>query len=1195
MKALIRFADSLSSRHLIVFTIGAVLFADKSLAQVDPGTVNARLQSKIQDNINNPWPGISDTNNAAGIFSYALACLHLNQNVSQANQLLFNFYTNNPIPPKGGGRDDWNGYFWQHIVWRLFHDPHAGSRLTAQTRERIEDNMWVWLDTRSKISEAEQSEWLIYDSENHDAMTKGSHLMCLLALKNSPRYGPAAVLGDGGTVAEHLDAWTEFYMRYFRARAQEGINVEIACQQYARYTVGAYYNIMDFAESAGLRALAKTFIDLYWADTASDWLHSGVRGGGQTRCYREGSYIRTGTSYAFHGPLWAQGWHENEASIRTYQMIMAVSPYRIPDIITACAADPARPNFLYTSRRFGRGGAWNSNSDYTVVFDNGDSSIRRETFVTSDYTMGGFTLDMNKDYIALIDQNRVMGVMFAFGPNERIMVFGKGGSDITKSFADINGVTRENCMVVQRDKNVSSGGNANQLYISPTAWANRVEVNGWLFTQLGNAYCAIKPAGGGYASEAAGTGVNLTMGDMWAPVVIQMGQAVDYAGFGDFQSSVQANAFTYAAGTMNYTSEAGDTFTFYANSKTTPRVNGATVNLNPAKTYDSPYLSMIHGEETATVSYAGYEDLLLDFGSPPSLAALTPSDNSTGVSSVANLVAEFNEPVQAGTGFIAIRRAADDSLVEGFDVANPARVSITGSSLTVNPTDPFEAGEAYYVTIDTTAVQDLAGNAFPGFTDNSGWNFSTDGSPPAIESLNPVDDTGGVAVNASLVVTFNETVQAGTGFITIRKSVDNSLFETFDVTFSPGVSFNGSQITINPAGDLASGTAYYVTIDPASVEDLAGNAFSGISGNSGWNFATSDGTSSPIIAVNDGSFGGSAPGATVTQAIAVGAGADMLIVMTSSELGGLSGEPMTVTYGGVAMNLAAGNLVNSGIWYLDLSSPGIAGTNVVVNMSGYGTRNGFAAGWVSIDGNLKAGESIALHGTSTSAAQSDTAILETTTETFNVVNFNGNNRGGTITVNLPAPAVIYTDDDIGSARSAAAYVEGAAAGTGTYQWTLGGVTSPNADYRRIDAAAFVFVPASGGNEFPDWIAGYPEVGGLTGLADDPDGDGIPNAIEAVFGTHPGEFSSGFANLTTDATTTTFTHPQSENPPSDLTLSYKWSTNLVEWYDGDGVDGPVGGERVSISSLAVGTTANVTATASQPMDRLFVRPVAPQDR
>ncbi len=1025
-------------------------------------TTDERLLSKIQENINNPWPGISDPNNAAGVFSYALACLYLDQNVSQANQLLFNFYTNNPIPPKGGGRDDWNGYFWQHIVWRLFHDPAAGSRLTAQTRELIEDNMWVWLDTRSKITEAEQNVWMIYDSENHDAMTKGSHLMCLLALKNSPRYGPTAVLGDGGTVAEHLGAWTAFYLRYFRARAQEGINVEIACQQYARYTVGAYYNIMDFADSADLRALARTFIDLYWADTASDWLSSGVRGGAQTRCYREGSYLRTGTSYAFHGPLWAQGWHGNEATIRTYQMIMAVSPYRIPDIITACATDPARPNFLYTSRRFGRGGAWNSNSDYTVVFDNGDSSIRRETFVTPDYTMGSFALDMNKDYIALIDQNRVMGLMFAFAPNERIMVFGKGGTDPTKSFADINGVTRDNCMVVQRDKNASSGGNATQLYVSPQAWTNRVEVNGWLFTQLGNAYCAIKPANGSYTTEVAGSGVNLTLGDLWAPVVIQMGQAGEYADFADFQSSVQANAFTYVSGTMNYTSEAGDTFTFYANSKTTPRVNGSTVNLNPEKTYDSPYLSMTHGAEIATFRYTGYPDLILDFGYDPDISSLAPADDATGVAVDTNLVITFNEPVRAGTGAITIRKSSDNSTVGSFDVSDPAQVAFSGPQVTIDPGGILVPNTQYHVIIGATAIEDLAGNPFAGLAANSDWNFTT-ASPYTISVVN-------------------------TGSKVVASALSNS---------STSLSFDA------------------------------------------------------------------------------GAAADMLVVAVSTER---STGTYAVRYAGLPL-VQAVEATQAGIWYLDLQGSPYAGgaADLVVDFTGITTVNGVGIGVVSVTAG---GQPIRLHSTAVNPGDTlDRVTLATIrNDTFHVASFNANGSGSPSLGGNLTP--IYANGNIGSAQGAAGYKTDAIAGDHTHLWTTN-------EPRKVVAAAFVV------NSYSSWVDAY-ELGDLNGFADDGDRDGIPNAIEAWFGTHPGQFNPGIGDLITNATVTSFTHPASDNPPADLVGFYQWSTNLADWYACDGSDGPASGQTVSASTSVTGGTATVTATASEPMPGLFLRPAVIQN-
>ena len=48
-----------------------------------------------------------------------------------------------------------------------------------------------------------------------------------------------------------------------------------------------------------------------------------------------------------------------------------------------------------------------------------------------------------------------------------------------------------------------------------------VLTNGWLFLQTTGAYCAIRPAGGGYTNAIAARGVELSLGDIWAPVIIQ--------------------------------------------------------------------------------------------------------------------------------------------------------------------------------------------------------------------------------------------------------------------------------------------------------------------------------------------------------------------------------------------------------------------------------------------------------------------------------------------------------------------------------------------------------------------------------------------------------------------------------------------------------------------------------------------------
>ncbi len=69
----------------------------------------------------------------------------------------------------------------------------------------------------------------------------------------------------------------------------------------------------------------------------------------------------------------------------------------------------------------------------------------------------------------------------------------------------------------------------------------------------------------------------------------------------------------YEEGKLSYVSEMGDKYEYSSKLTQLPKINGETLNLNPAKTYDTPYLSKVHGESKATISYPGYEDVVLDF------------------------------------------------------------------------------------------------------------------------------------------------------------------------------------------------------------------------------------------------------------------------------------------------------------------------------------------------------------------------------------------------------------------------------------------------------------------------------------------------------------------------------------------------------------------------------------------------------
>lgn len=105
----------------------------------------------------------------------------------------------------------------------------------------------------------------------------------------------------------------------------------------------------------------------------------------------------------------------------------------------------------------------------------------------------------------------------------------------------------------------------------------------------------------------------LELNDMWAPVVIQMGRAADYKSFEDFCAAVKANRFEYTDGKLTYVSHASETFEYWSKGAPPPRINGTEVNLNPPKTFDSPFLSMEHGTSKAVITYPGQKDVVLDF------------------------------------------------------------------------------------------------------------------------------------------------------------------------------------------------------------------------------------------------------------------------------------------------------------------------------------------------------------------------------------------------------------------------------------------------------------------------------------------------------------------------------------------------------------------------------------------------------
>lgn len=698
---------------------------------------------------------------------------------------------------------------------------------------------------------------------------------------------------------------------------------------------------------------------------------------------------------------------------------------------------------------------------------------------------------------------------------------------------------------------------------------------------------------------------------------------------------------------------------------------------------------------------------------PPALVARTPADDTLNAPTGGNLVATFSEAVQPGTGSITIRRTSDNSVVETFDVATSPRVTFSVSQVTIDPTASLATGAEYYVQIDATAIKDLANNAYAGIVspDTTTWNFTTDSIAPLLLSTFPSDDTVNVAANANLVATFDEPVRPGTGSISVRRSSDSSVVESFDVATAPQITFAGANVTINPTADLQTGVDHYVQIDATAITDASGNAYSGLLDPSAWSFTT-DATAPMLISFSPATPTLAHTGSRLMLQFdeAVQAGTGTVTIRKSSDNSVVETIDVTspgavVVNGRVLAIVRTVPLAPATDYYVTISdgaiqdlsgiaSPAISGSAfwtfktasavplVVENFSGAsdplnGTlaetfsdailNAGGSAAWGAASGFRENG---AVSGTTSSAAFlnlgsyiNDTKgtaagkfeLVMTIAEvsgaswfsmgfvgssapstTGNFTNLNGvatiiyRGQGGVASPNTSGEldmfggltntnAVDGPDNNTGFRTltvsldfTPAGGFDGAA-NFGTVSWSdsvlgvLASYTYPTsrsfnsilltqaATSTTINALA-LYQTGSAAPMYADWINGF-SVGGLTEVNDDFDRDGLGNAVENLMGTAPDAFNAGLTPSSGGAGTITFRHTRSAAPANDLTGTYEWSADLTTW---QGSGAAAGGTTVTFAAPVIVTAGTpdlveVTATVTgTPAPRIFVRFKATQN-
>jgi methionine-rich copper-binding protein CopC len=203
---------------------------------------------------------------------------------------------------------------------------------------------------------------------------------------------------------------------------------------------------------------------------------------------------------------------------------------------------------------------------------------------------------------------------------------------------------------------------------------------------------------------------------------------------------------------------------------------------------------LTEGSETLTLAVGGASASVTVIDSsraadttPPTVTTFTPADEAAGVAVGANIVLTFSEAIQRGAGQIVLKTVAG-ATVATYDAATSANLSVTGNTLTLNPSADLSAGTAYKVEFAAGSVKDLAGNSYAG---TAAYNFSTQAasSSAALQGMAYHWKSHALLSGVSVSVSSAGAVQADAG----------QLFDLRAAAFDAGSGALSVEVWVNPA------------------------------------------------------------------------------------------------------------------------------------------------------------------------------------------------------------------------------------------------------------------------------------------------------------------------------------------------------------------------------------------------------------
>lgn len=164
----------------------------------------------------------------------------------------------------------------------------------------------------------------------------------------------------------------------------------------------------------------------------------------------------------------------------------------------------------------------------------------------------------------------------------------------------------------------------------------------------------------------------------------------------------------------------------------------------------------------------------------PTLTQRSPADGATEISHQSNIVLTFSENVVVGSGArYLVKKSSDNSTVLSVN-SDSSEVSVSGTTVTINPTSDMPAATSLYLIIESGVVTDIAGNPYAGISSTSGYTFATaadttaPGTPSTPDLLvgsdSGVSSTDNITSATSPIIATTPTESGGTVTITASSS-----------------------------------------------------------------------------------------------------------------------------------------------------------------------------------------------------------------------------------------------------------------------------------------------------------------------------------------------------------------------------------------------------------------------------------------